>query len=107
MSRILTLAKEVKTMSQSIYDYFKAQGNQARMGHMKVIYDAAEKIRYKLEAEPELTIPSDTWKAILAIQHMGYSASDDFDSNEKLVMPVYERFFELQKSYLRAYEKNT
>ncbi|MGE5491706.1 MAG: hypothetical protein ACM31P_10530 [Actinomycetota bacterium] len=103
MSRILDLAKQIKIQSRELYKHFKAQGNNARVEHMHVIFYSAEKVRYKLEEEPTLLLPPDTWKALLAIEKMGYSSNDNFDENEKLVLPLYEKYIELKKAYGQAY----
>ncbi len=103
MSRILELSKEVKSDSQELYNIFKANGNPARMKHMKLIFDCAEKVRYKLEEDPSLNVNANEWKVFLAIEHMGYSNTESYESDEALVKPVYDKFSDLKQVFSKAY----
>ncbi len=91
MSRILELAKEVKSDSQELYNRFKADGNPARMK------------RYKLEEDPSLNVNANEWKVFLAIEHMGYSNTESYDSDEALVKPIYDKFSDLKQVFSKAY----
>lgn len=105
MSRVLELAKEIKSQSKALYEHFKSEGNKSYMAHMRVIFDSSEKVRYALEEERGGSVPPDSWRAILAIMHMGFRREDYSDKNESLVLPLYEKFSILEKAYKHEYEK--
>ena len=103
MTQLLELAKEVKELSQVLYGLFREGGNKPRMAHMKLIFDAAEQVRYQLEVDPAAFVSPTCWKALLAIQHIGFERIEPYEEYEKLVAPLYEKYDAMKSAYSKAF----
>jgi hypothetical protein len=91
------LANELLSQAEVLRARFSAEGNYVRAGHMAVLMGAVMRLKASIEAAEKLPPTDRACAVILEIQRLGYPEAEDFDANERRVLPLLAKYNELKR----------